>query len=278
MEDYARQQRTELQAQLKEAASDEEKAAIRAKISEINNEERIMNILIGAVAGMGNSALLKESLSAAAEEMRDYTIKDSQKFKGITDGTTVLTNTSGESEGIRQDGTKTGGTRADLDNICGEMNERCKVQKNPDGTNILDTNGNTVLELDNNGRVQFDVVEVGMSLAEYLESTKGQEAAGATGGIQGWKGTLFGRPYAAGSWQDKLIESFGGSHDFSGGTLTGLYDEQGNIKRGMSDSERFMYDKLLTTTAIPIAAPFAAAELLPPEVWKGIAIFLGAAR
>lgn len=29
--------------------------------------------------------------------------------------------------------------------------------------------------------------------------------------------TLFGEPYAAGSWQDKLVESFAGSHDFIGG-------------------------------------------------------------
>lgn len=42
----------------------------------------------------------------------------------------------------------------------------------------------------------------------------------------------------AGSWQDKLIESFGGTHDFIGGQITGLYDEQGNTKRGMSTVEK----------------------------------------
>ena len=45
-------------------------------------------------------------------------------------------------------------------------------------------------------------------------SPQGQKASGATGGIQGWKGTLFGMPYAAGSWQDKLVEAFGGTHDY----------------------------------------------------------------
>jgi filamentous hemagglutinin len=82
---------------------------------------------------------------------------------------------------------------------------------------------------------------------------------------------------AAGSWQDKLIESFGGSHDFIGGTLTGLYDEQGNIKRGMSATEKFVHDRAAELAILP-SAPFAMVELLPPEVWKGIAILLRAAR
>ena len=49
--------------------------------------------------------------------------------------------------------------------------------------------------------------------------------AGLTGGIQGMKGMLFGEPYAAGSWQDKLIEAFGGTHDVIGGQAVGLYEE-----------------------------------------------------
>ncbi len=101
--------------------------------------------------------------------------------------------------------------------------------------------------------------------------------AGATGGVQSVAGTLFGVPYAAGSWQDQLIESFAGSHDFIGGKLTGLYDEQGNIKRGMSTTEKFVHDRLAEIT-IPIAAPFAAAEGMSPEVWKAIGILLGAGR
>ncbi len=56
--------------------------------------------------------------------------------------------------------------------------------------------------------------------------------------------------------------------------LTGLYDEQGNIRRGMSDAERAIYDNVITVGAIPVAAPFAAAELLSPAVWQAISIFL----
>lgn len=49
------------------------------------------------------------------------------------------------------------------------------------------------------------------------DSLENQKMAGATGGIQGWKGTLFGIPYAADSLPDKVAESFGGPHDLIGG-------------------------------------------------------------
>jgi hypothetical protein len=57
-----------------------------------------------------------------------------------------------------------------------------------------------------------------------------------------------------------------------------LYDKDGNIKRGMTDKERSIYDKFVTATAIPVAAPFAAAQGLPPDVWNAIAILLKAAK
>ena len=101
---------------------------------------------------------------------------------------------------------------------------------------------------------------------------------GLTGGVQGGKGMLFGTPYQAGSWQDKLIESFSGTHDMIGGKLSGLYDNQGNIRRGMTDTERGIYDKAITTTAIPLTTPFAMAQAMPPEIWKAISILLGGAK
>ena len=87
----------------------------------------------------------------------------------------------------------------------------------------------------------------------------------------------FGTPYEAGSWQDKLIESFAGTHDMIGGKLSGLYDSQGNIKQGMSPIEKALYDRW-AEAAIPVAAPFAAAQGLPPQVWNAIGILLGAVR
>jgi len=105
-----------------------------------------------------------------------------------------------------------------------------------------------------------------------------EKMEGSKGGVQGYKGTLFGTPYEAGSWQDKLIESFAGTHDMIGEKLSGLYDDQGNIKRGMSATERSTYDDVVTRAALLSSAPFAAAQGLPPEVWKGISVLLGAAK
>jgi hypothetical protein len=42
---------------------------------------------------------------------------------------------------------------------------------------------------------------------------------------------------------DQLIEAFSGTHDMIGGKASGLYDEQGNIKRGMAESQRKTYSK-----------------------------------
>ena len=101
---------------------------------------------------------------------------------------------------------------------------------------------------------------------------------GPTGGIQGLKGTLFGVPYEAGSWQDKLIEAFAGPHDYLGGSLSGLYDEQGNATRAMTEQERGLYDTVVSPAALLPAAPFAAAQAMPRDVWRAISFLLGAGR
>jgi filamentous hemagglutinin len=234
-------------------------------------ETQVMNVLIGAVTGLGGTALAKETLSAAAEEMRKITIADSKLFDGITDGETTLSNTSGVSAGGKWDlePKKTGGTRGDLDGLCGKVNERCKT--------TIDAKGNEILDL-KDGMVQWNKEGAdGKTLAAFLESPEGQKMAGATGGIQGMQGTLFGEPYAAGSWQDKLIEAFGGTHDHIGGKVSGLYDEQGNARREMTKAENTAYNIWAAAAIVP-SAPFAMATLLPPEVWKAISILLGAAK
>ena len=162
-------------------------------------------------------------------------------------------------------------SQVDLDFLCGVDNKRCKTD--------IDENGVKQLSLNDKGQVQFDGKAAGMSLAKFLEITQeGKDMSGPTGGIQGMKGTLFGIPYASGSWPDKLIEAFSGTHDMIGGKVSGLYDEQGNIKRGMTDAERSIYNNAVTTTAILPSLPFAAAELLSPEVWKAMSILLKGAK
>jgi filamentous hemagglutinin len=193
-------------------------------------------------------------------------IEDSKKFVGATDGVTTLSNDSGKSAGVRGDAFKLGGTRVDLDLLCGTSNDRCK-------TSELGS-----LVLDDKGHVQFNPEAAGMSLNKFLEtSEEGKKMSGLTGGIQGWKGTLFGIPYAPGSWPDKLIEAFSGTHDMVGGKLSGLYDEQGNIKQGMTEAERSAYDKWAAVAIVP-SAPFAASEGLTPDAWKAISILLKAAK
>lgn len=275
---YVQTQRIALLNQYKNATTDAEKVQIKAQMDEVTREERVMNILIGAVTGMGGTAVTKEGLSLAAAQLRQLMIEDSKKFAGITDETTLLTNASGDSDGVRSDGEKVGGTRIDLDKFCGVSNERCQIQKDENNNSILDANGKTQLVLNNKNQVQWDAAAAGMSLAAFLETDQGKKAAGATGGIQGWIGTLFGTPYVAGSWQDKLIEAFSGTHDFVGGTLSGLYDEQGNATRNRSDELQKLQDAWSASGAIVISTPFAMAEFLPPQVWQAISVLLEGAK
>ena len=225
-------------------------------------------MLVGAVTGFGAYALTKEGLAAGADKMRSLMIKDSSTFAGVVDSTgkVLSNNQSGLSDGLDGDGVKIGGTRVDLDGLCGLDNSRCEIPKKPDGT--ADATKPIVFT---GGRSDDGTPK--QSLAEFLATPEGQKMSGGTGGVQGMKGTLFGVPYPPGSWQDKLIEAFGGTHDMIGGKLSGLYDEQGNIKRGMSATERNAYDAYSVVAIVP-AAPFAAAEGFPPEVWKAIGILL----
>lgn len=78
----------------------------------------------------------------------------------------------------------------------------------------------------------------------------------------------------ASSWQDKLIEAFAGSHDVIGGKLSGLYDNQGNAEQGRGAVTNAAQEAWSASGAIIGAAPFAAAQGLPPEVWKAIGVLL----
>ena len=89
---------------------------------------------------------------------------------------------------------------------------------------------------------------------------------------------MFGIPYAPGSWQDKLIEAFSGTHDMIGGKFSGLYDGQGNATRGRDELLKRAQNTWSASGAIVLSTPFAAAEVLPANIWTAISIFLKAAR
>ncbi|MBB5866524.1 filamentous hemagglutinin [Xanthomonas arboricola] len=264
---YADSKKEDLSRRKQEANTPEEVAAIAAELDELKTQEKMLNILIGAVTGSATGAISKEGLSSAADWMREKMKESSSTFAGVVDpgaavvdptskDPNVLNNENGPSVGVDNDRYKLGGTRIDLDALCGPDNARCL--KNRDGSlAIVD------------GYVQWDSKAAGKSLPEFLNSKEGKKLGGLTGGIQGIQGTLAGRPYAAGSWQDQLIEQFAGPHDMIGGQLAGLYDFQGNAVRNRSAAVKTFHEAW-TVVAIPVAAPFAMAKALPPDVWNAI--------
>ncbi len=273
IERHAEQKRAELRQQIKATEDPEKIKVLQAQINEINTQERLLNVAVGALGGSGGVAALQAGLSEAADRMRRYTIADSEKFAGITDGEMTLDNKSGESAGIRGDGFKTAGARVVLDTLCGPTNDQCKRQVDSHGKEILDENGIPKLELDGNGRVQFDRKAAKMTMAEFLETKKGKEMPGPTGGNQGGPGTLLGFEYSPGGILDLAHEAYGGSHDFIGGTLSGFYDEQGNARRGLTPLQKGMYETWTGIALVP-ATPFALSEALPPQAWKALDILL----
>ena len=273
IERHAEQKRAELRQQIKATQDPEKIEALQAQINEINTQERLLNVAVGALGGSGGVAALQAGLSEAADRMRRYTIADSEKFAGITDEETMLDNKSGESGGLRGDGFKTAGTRVVLDILCGPVNKQCKTQHDANNQPVLDENGIPKLELDGNGRVQFDPSRAEMSLAKFLESDPGKEMPGPTGGNQGGPGTLLGLAYSPGGVLDLAHEAYGGSHDFIGGTLSGFYDEQGNARRGLTPLQKRMYETWTGIALVP-ATPFALSEALPPQAWKALDILL----
>ena len=98
-----------------------------------------------------------------------------------------------------------------------------------------------------------------------------------TEGVQELEGTMAGKPYAPHSFWDHMVESFAGTHDTIGGGITGLYDEQGNTTRGLSDTQSTIYNRW-SAIAIAPSAPFAMSEALPSEAWQVLEILLEGGR
>lgn len=188
----------------------------------------------------------------------------------LADGKLLFSNQTGDSAGVDGDGKKQAGARANLDLLCGADNKRCAT--NSDGS----------LALTDKGQVTFigakNADDSRQTYAEFLQTKDGKEMISAPfGGQQGSERTWFFGEYPKGGVVDKLLETFAGPHDTIGGKWSGLYDEQGNIKRGMSSTEAKAYDAVSGAALIP-AATFAAAQGLPPEVWKAIGILLKAGQ
>lgn len=269
---YTNEKRNELQARLKAKSDEDEKLALQQQIDALNTQERVMSVIVGALTGSVGIATAHAALSEAADQMRQYAIADSKKFRGITDGVTTLDNQSGKSAGIRGDGFNLAGARLDLDTLCGPDNRRCKVQRDANGKPLLDAQGIPKLALSADGMVQFTAPAEG-GLAAFLETPEGKNMAGFTGGVQGMPSTFAGLHFRAGGLMDLLHEAYGGTHDFIGGTLSGLYDDEGNAQRGRNSAQKIFHEVWSAAALLP-STPFALAEILPPEVWRVLDILM----
>lgn len=234
-------------------------------IYKLQYQRRFLQTLVGVVAGSPDTAITQGTLSLAATKMREETIQNSLIFEGVKDRTTgkVYSNVSGDSTAL-YDGVKAGGTRIGLDIICGKDNGRCET---------VDKAG-LILKRDTEGHVIYKGNDDYKTMDEFLQSSLAKDLYGATGGSQALGGILkpFGTYTPGGFWGDigdNIVESFAGAHDLIGGQLPGFYDQEGNTARGRSPLTNAAAETW-TIAAIPIAAPFAASELISPELLEFI--------
>ncbi|WP_428977418.1 hemagglutinin repeat-containing protein [Xanthomonas dyei] len=134
---YVGSKKDALSKREQQANTPEEVAAIATELDEIETQEKMLNILIGAVTGSTTGAISKEGLSSAADWMRERMKESSSTFAGVIDpgaaavdptskDPNVLNNENGPSVGVDNDKYKLGGTRSDLDALCGPDNGRYK--------------------------------------------------------------------------------------------------------------------------------------------------------
>ncbi len=226
-----------------------------------------MNIIIGAAGGGTTgavSSITKESLSWAADQMRQAMIEDSKKFPGIcVSQNDCISNISGKSMGVNGDNTKIAGGRIVLEAWCAKGGEgACQkdstttsgYRQNPDGTVIfkpVDASGNN------------------LTIEAFIGQH--QELRSELGGVQGAAGQMkllgFQFEYAANSFWDKLAEAYAGTHD----TLNSViwYDKLGNGKN-LDRTALGQIGNITNSTNVVVATPFALSVLLPPEIWNTV--------
>nr|WP_145544719.1 hypothetical protein [Variovorax boronicumulans] len=253
------------QAEEEQDHAKKEELLSEAKKWDENGKYKVaMNIIIGA-AGEGMTGAVtsatKETLSWAADQMRQAMIEDSKKFPGICDSNNFcLNNRSGESAGIKGEKFKLAGGRVDIQEIC--KYNRCIEGELP-GTWKTDENGIIIMR-------EYDDAGNKISLATLLEANP--QWRSPLGGFQGKPGKfMFLGDYPPGGILDKISEAYAGDHDMlNSGTW---YGPDGNIKPGMTDSEKIIGEAINKLNVV-LATPFALSVLLPTEVWTAIGVAL----
>ncbi|WAM58662.1 hemagglutinin repeat-containing protein [Avibacterium paragallinarum] len=253
---YVLPKQAELRKQIKEAKTEEEKTALYNEIYKLQYQKRLLETVVGIVSGSPDLAITQGTLQLAATKMREETLANSRKFKGIIDAKTgkKISNVSYDSGYF--DGVKLGGVRVDVDAICGSSNERCTV--NSDGSyqyiGGVSSNGKQILTLK-------DAIDVDLN-------PDAKDMYGPTGGFQAIKGGWYlpfntTISYEVGSFSDRLVESFAGTHDLIGGQAWGFYNSQGNTAQKTATEK--LRAEITTTAAIPAATPFAVADLMSSD-------------
>ncbi|OOR95669.1 hypothetical protein B0186_11255 [Canicola haemoglobinophilus] len=238
-----------LREQIKQAKTEEEKTALYNEIYKLQYQKRLLETVVGIVAGSPEVAITQGTLQLAATKMREETLANSRIFKGIKDEKTgkVLRNDSYDSSYF--DGVKLGGIRIDLDVICGK--DRCSENEN--------------------GEVVYKGNSELLSLSDAINPNKNKKAKnlyGETGGFQAvggeWNLHFVRLPYSVGSLSDRIIESFAGSHDMMGGQIWRWYDKQGNTLQNKNMAQH-IGSTATTIIAIPMAAPFALSDAISSD-------------
>ncbi|HBO37723.1 MAG TPA: hypothetical protein DD638_03580 [Pasteurellaceae bacterium] len=240
-----------LREQIKQAKTKEEKTALYNEIYELQYTKRLLETTVGIISGSPNTAITQGTLQLAATKLREVSLESSRRFDGIIDEKTgiIIRNDSYDSSYF--DGVKLGGVRIDVNMICDEG--RCV--DNQDGTYTY------IGSRDYPSLVDIINPELNKIASDLY---------GETGGFQPtqgmWKLNSIKIPYKVGSFSDKLIESFAGTHDYLGGQIWGWYDEKGNTaKKNLFQEKASM---VTTVVAIPVSAPFALADLVSPDLFE----------
>jgi filamentous hemagglutinin len=260
---YASNQVEKLNKQAAEEKDHEKKEALLSEANKWDENGKYniaMNIIIGAAGGGTTGAVTsatKETLSWAADQMRQAMIEDSKKFPGICDSNNFcLNNKSGESAGIKGDKFKLAGGRVDIQEIC--KDNRCIKGDSP-GTWKTDENGIIIMN-------EYDKFDNKISLEALLEANP--QWRSPLGGFQGKPGKfMFFGDYLPGGILDRISEAYAGAHDMLNSAT--WYAPDGNIKSGMTDSERTIGEAKNKLNVL-LATPFALSVLLPTEVWTAI--------
>ena len=247
---YVLPKQAELRKQIKAAKTEEEKTALYNEIYKLQYQKRLLETVVGIVAGSPDIAITQGTLQLAATKMREETLANSRKFKGIIDAKTgkVLSNVSYDSDYF--DGVKLGGVRIDINVICNSGMGHCS--KNNDGS--ITFNGK------NDYTLKYAI--------DPSQNNKAKELYGETGGFQAVEGGWYfnGEPlfkYKPGSISDLSVESFAGTHDMLGSQIWGWYNELGNTSQKTKEQE--VLSNITTVAALPISAPFAMADLMSSD-------------